>query len=189
MSINIPCKFQEHWKQGRLLNRVSKRSNFSPRFEFTSDRLHYSLALFSSFICTRTTSKKDKFAFKRTLDYFRKKFPEYANNWLVSWVAVKVETVNVTCVSPSLERDFFPLLLFSRIAAFLFLDSAETLSLTASHSIIAWHSVRNITSFLYPVISISRRFFRKVTEGPFWCKFCFLLVVHVQMKLENNANK
>ena len=30
---------------------------------------------------------------------------------------------------------------------------------------------------------------KKVTEGPFWCKFCFLLVVHVQMILENNANK
>ena len=91
-------------------------------------------------------------------------------------------------VSPSLELDLFPLLLFRRIAAFLFLDS-ETLGMTASHSVIAWHSVRNITSFLYPVISISRIFFRKVTEGPFWCKFCFLLVVHVQMILENNANK
>ena len=91
-------------------------------------------------------------------------------------------------VSPSLELDFFPLLLFSRMVAFLFLGS-DTLGMTASHSVIAWHSVRNITSFLYPVISISRRFFRKVTEGPFWCKFCFLLVVHVQMKLENNANK
>ena len=66
------------------------------------------------------------------------------------------------------------------LAAFLFLDS-ETLGMTASHSVIAFHSVRNITSFLYPVISISRRFFRKVTEGPFWCKFCFLLVVHMQM--------
>ena len=85
-----------------------------------------------------------------------------------------------TCVSPSLELDFFPLLLLSRIAAFLFLDS-ETLGITASHSVIAWHSVRNITSFLYPIISISRWFFRKVTEGPFWCKFCFLLLVHMQM--------
>ena len=91
-------------------------------------------------------------------------------------------------VSPSLELDFFPLLLFSRIAAFLFLDS-ETLGMTASHSVVAWHSVRNITSFLYLVISISRRFFRKETEGPFWCKFCFLLVVHMQMTLVNNAKK
>ena len=71
-----------------------------------------------------------------------------------------------TCVSPSLELDFFSLLLFRRIAAFLFLDS-ETLCMTASHSVIAWHSVRNITSFLYLVISLSRRFFRKLTEGPF----------------------
>ena len=91
-------------------------------------------------------------------------------------------------VSPSLELDFFPLLLFSRIAVFLFLYS-ETLGMTASHSVIAWHSVPNVTSFHYPVISISRRFFRKVSEGPFWCKFCFLLVVHVHMIPENNANK
>ena len=69
-------------------------------------------------------------------------------------------------ISPSLELDFFPLLLFDRITAFLFLDS-ETLGMTASHSVIARHSVRNITLFLYPVISISQRFFRRVTEGPF----------------------
>ena len=48
----LPCKFQEHWKQGRLLNRASKRRNFSPRFEFTSERPYYLLALFSSIICT-----------------------------------------------------------------------------------------------------------------------------------------
>ena len=39
-------------------------------------------------------------------------------------------------VAPSLELDFFPLLLFSRITAFLFLDS-ETLGTTASHGVIA----------------------------------------------------
>ena len=38
----------------------------------------------------------NKFASKRTLDYFRKKFLEYANNWLVSHIAVRAETVNVT---------------------------------------------------------------------------------------------
>ena len=91
----IPCKFQEHWKQGRLLNRASERSNFLPRFEFTSDRPHYSLALFWSFICTCTTSKKDKFAFKRTLNYFPKKFPEYANNWrfTITWTRLFSSTV------------------------------------------------------------------------------------------------
>ena len=52
-------------------------------FVFTSERPLYSLALFSSFICTCTTSKRYKFASKRTLDYFPKKYPEYANNWLV----------------------------------------------------------------------------------------------------------
>ena len=33
---------------------------------------------------------------KRTLDYFRKKYPEYANNWLVSQIEVRAETVNAT---------------------------------------------------------------------------------------------
>ena len=40
--------------------------------------------------------KQINFASKRTLDYFRKKYPEYANNWLVSQIAVRAETVNVT---------------------------------------------------------------------------------------------
>ena len=68
---------------------------FPPDFVFISERPLYSLALFSSFICTCTTSKRYKFASKRTLDYFPKKYPEYANNWLVSPIAVKAETVNV----------------------------------------------------------------------------------------------
>ena len=43
------------------------------------------------------TSKRYKFASKRTLDYFPKKYPEYANNWLVvTDAAVRAETVNVT---------------------------------------------------------------------------------------------
>ena len=41
-------------------------------------------------------AKINKFASKRTLDYFRKKYPEYANNWLVSQIAVRAETVKVT---------------------------------------------------------------------------------------------
>ena len=41
-------------------------------------------------------AKSSKFASTRTLDYFRKKYPEYANNWLVSQIAVTAETVNVT---------------------------------------------------------------------------------------------
>ena len=32
LSINISCKFHEHWKQGRLLNRTSHMTNFSPSF-------------------------------------------------------------------------------------------------------------------------------------------------------------
>ena len=46
---------------------------------FTSERPHYSLALFSSFIYTCTTSAKKQFAFKWTLDYFPKKSPKNAN--------------------------------------------------------------------------------------------------------------
>ena len=72
------------------------RLTFPPDFVFTSERPHYSLALFSSFICTCKFSKKIEFASKKTLDYFRKKYPEYANNWLVSQIAVRAETVNVT---------------------------------------------------------------------------------------------
>ena len=41
-------------------------------------------------------AKRNKFVSKRTLDYFRKKHPEYANNWLVSQIAVRAEMVNVT---------------------------------------------------------------------------------------------
>ena len=41
-------------------------------------------------------AKRNKFASKRTLDDVRKKYPEYANNWLVSQIAVRAETVNVT---------------------------------------------------------------------------------------------
>jgi len=47
---------------------------------FKSECPHYSLALFSRFICTCTTSKKIEFASKRTLCFFAKKSPEYANN-------------------------------------------------------------------------------------------------------------
>ena len=38
----------------------------------------------------------NKFASKRTLDYVRKKYLEYVNNWLVSKIAVRAETVKVT---------------------------------------------------------------------------------------------
>ena len=40
--------------------------------------------------------KRNRFASRRTLDYFRKKHPEYANNWLVTQIAVRAEMVNVT---------------------------------------------------------------------------------------------
>ena len=31
LAINVPCKFQEHWKQGRVLNNVVKYNQFSPQ--------------------------------------------------------------------------------------------------------------------------------------------------------------
>ena len=40
-------------------------------------------------------AKKDKFASKKHFGYFPKKYLEYANNWLVSQIAVRAETVNV----------------------------------------------------------------------------------------------
>ena len=46
---------------------VAMATNFPPDFVFTSERPHYSLALFSSFIYTCTFSKKIEFASKRTL--------------------------------------------------------------------------------------------------------------------------
>ena len=69
---------------------------FPPDFVFISERPLYSVPLFLSFICTCTTSKRYKFTSKRTLDYFPKKYPEYANNWLVSPITVRAETMNVT---------------------------------------------------------------------------------------------
>ena len=50
-------------------------TNLPPDFVFTSERPHYSLALFSR----AHLAKSSKFASKRTLNYFRKKCPEYAN--------------------------------------------------------------------------------------------------------------
>ena len=58
---------------------LSNITNFPPRFcVYISERPHYSLALFSSFICTCTFSKKIDFA--SNFGYFPKKSPEYANN-------------------------------------------------------------------------------------------------------------
>ena len=71
-------------------------TNFPSDFMFTSERLHYSPALFQVSYARAHLAKSSKFASKRTLDYFRKKYPEYANNWLVSQIAVRAETVNVT---------------------------------------------------------------------------------------------
>ena len=42
-------------------------------FVFTTERPHYSLASFSSFICECTTLAKNLFVFKSTLDYLPKK--------------------------------------------------------------------------------------------------------------------
>ena len=65
LSKNIPCKFQEHWKQGRLLSRASYITNFSLGFwVYKCEHLHYSLTLFSSFICIAQLEKEIKLHLK-----------------------------------------------------------------------------------------------------------------------------
>ena len=63
----------------------------------TSERPHYSLGrhCFQVSYARAHLAKRNKLASKRPPDYFRKKYPEYANNWLVSQIAVTAETVNV----------------------------------------------------------------------------------------------
>ena len=58
-------KTEKAFKQGL---RYSNIQIFPPDFVFTSERPHYSLALFPRFICTCPFSKKIEFASKRTLD-------------------------------------------------------------------------------------------------------------------------
>ena len=53
-------------------------------------------------------AKRNKFVSKRTLDYFRKKHPQYANNWLVSQIVVRAETVNVTAHLVGCNTEQFP---------------------------------------------------------------------------------
>ena len=78
LQVSRTLKTGKAFKLGLKYNQL-----FPLDFVFTSERPHYSVALFSSFIYTCTFSKKIEFASKRTLDYFPKKYPEYANNWLV----------------------------------------------------------------------------------------------------------
>ena len=93
----LPCKFQEHWKQGRLLNRASNMTNFPPQIlclQVSIHIIHWHCLQIS--YARAHLAKRNKFASKKTLDYFRKKYLEYANNWLVSQIAVRAETMNVT---------------------------------------------------------------------------------------------
>ena len=62
LRVSRTLKTVKAFKQGLKYNQF-----FPPDFVFTSERPHYSLALFSSFICTCTFSKKIEFASKRTL--------------------------------------------------------------------------------------------------------------------------
>ena len=63
---------------------------------FASERPHYSLHCFQVSYARAHLVKRNKFASKGTIDYFRKKYPEYAYNWLLSKIAVRAERVNVT---------------------------------------------------------------------------------------------
>ena len=71
------------------------RKNFFSDFSCTHWRTCAYGRYAPGLICTCTTSKRNKFAYKRTLD-FPNKYPEYANDWLVSRIAVRAETVNVS---------------------------------------------------------------------------------------------
>ena len=71
-------------------------TNFSSRFCLQASVLIIHWHCFQVSYARAHLAKSSKFASKRTLDYFRKKYPEYANNWLVSQITVRAETVNVT---------------------------------------------------------------------------------------------
>ena len=116
---------------------------------FTIEGPLHSLALFSSVICTCTTSKRYKFVSKRTLDYFPKKYSEYANNWPVSPTAVRAETMDVTAhrvgCNTYLTRVITSQKLLQRVPVML----------------------KYITNFFTRLLAYSG----DLTEGPFWCKF------------------
>ena len=153
MSINRPCKFQEHWKQGKLLNRASKRSNFLPRLEFTSERPHY----FKYHLHVHDKSKTE-FASKRTLGYSPKKSPGYANDrvkkrsnithWMSRYNAVWCSHTK----NPSPEK---------RKAAILLNNCRGKKSSSSDGEA--------------PIISIFRKFLRKVIESSVKCKLFFFV--------------
>ena len=97
------------------------------------------------------SSHRYKFASKRTLDYFPKKYPEYANNWLV--VTDSSESRNGERHSSSCRMQYV-------IISYSGYNITEPRTKSCS-DVIMYHWS------LYSVISISRRFNR----GPFWCKF------------------
>ena len=58
------------------IHKSENECNMKGRLKVASKPLHEKTS-------TCTTSKRYKFESKRTLDYFPKKYPEYANNWLI----------------------------------------------------------------------------------------------------------
>ena len=69
MSINTPCTFEEHWKQGRLLNRASNITIFSLRFwvyKWANSFIHWHCFQVSDARAQHCRSR-NKYAFKRTL--------------------------------------------------------------------------------------------------------------------------
>ena len=72
-------KISRTLKTGKAVKQDLKYDQFFPPvFVFTSEHPQYSLALFSSLICTCKFSKEIEFASKRT----SVRSPEYANNWV-----------------------------------------------------------------------------------------------------------
>ena len=88
----IPLK-TSYKKRGELLWAIASKKNF---INLHSAAFVTVFAGFQVSYARAHLAKSSKFASKRTLDYFRKKYPEYANNWLVSQIIVRAETVNVT---------------------------------------------------------------------------------------------
>ena len=93
------------------------------------------------FLCTGSLFKKslkgvcsarrNKFASKRTLDYFRKKYPEYANNWLVSQIA-ETETLTKSCCAVVIYHQFLYLVIsiFAKFNQVFFFDTNSIFLLT-----------------------------------------------------------
>ena len=138
------------------MNRASKRSNSSPRFEFTSERPHYLLASFSSFICTCTTSKKQNLHQKGPSVTFRKNFRDMLITGYRNEVILRTECHAITLCDVVMPR----VSEYRKRKAAILLNNRRGKNSSSSDG-------------ETPIISIFRKFLRKVIESSFKCKFIF----------------